>query len=570
MRGEMRMTQMKSRWAIILTVLTAFGLIVGFNPISATAYPFVSISEIQGDGFSSLYKNQYVETRGIVTADFQSKSKRGYFIQDPVGDGNPATSDGILVYDRYDYVSVGDEVLIGGKVSEYYGLTEIYYTSYYTVLSTGNPLPEPVELNPPFDDYASDVYYEALEGMLVSVSDLKVVAATDGYGEIAGVVEDLDIDRVFRDDPAGTGELIFTDDAGGYKVIAKTGDLVKGLHGPLDYTYDEYKILPSSNEPPTVIEKGSDLKIRPKQGRKGGISIATYNMYNLFDEFDDPEKDDTVYSSSKVNRLLSKHAHTIKEILQEPDLIAVQEVENIEILERQATTSPIEAEYGAVLIEGPYYRAVDVGLLYRKDKVTILSAEARQTCTTLDDEYGPGYDPNFPCPPGTNPLFSRPPLIVHLEIKGDGSRLWLIINHFKSKSIYGPSYADTTPRRIEQAAWVGNLVDEIQDSHPEAPVIVLGDLNDFVDSEPIQVLVDGGLRDLILDVEKEDRYTYIYRGASQVLDHIMITPSLEGAYDDMEVQHFNVDYPYPSYAYDANTGIRSSDHEVLIATFDLE
>ncbi|MFQ6123151.1 MAG: endonuclease/exonuclease/phosphatase family protein [Candidatus Heimdallarchaeota archaeon] len=460
-----------------------------------------------------------------------------------------------------------------------------------TVLSTGNPLPMPIELDPPFDDYASNVYFEALEGMLVTVPDLKMVAGTNQYGEIAGVLEDLDIERVFQDDRAGTGELIFADDAGGVRLDVKTGDLVKGLYGPLDYTYDEYKVLPPYHAPqqPIVIRKGHDDPRIPRGRGRDGLSIATYNMYNLFDNINDTKKDDPIYSYWTMKRLLSKHANAIYNNLRLPDLIAVQEVEKLELLEALADTPPIPKDYyGAVLIDGPDTRGIDVGLLYRTDRVEILEYYARQTCTNLNDSYGPGVDPNYPCPPLTNPLFSRPPLVVHLKIldknsdkwKGhhnhndDDDRkpmdLWLIINHFKSKGVYPPYYADTTPRRLEQAAFVGSLVDEIQITDPDALVLVLGDLNDFENSAPLATLEARGLRNLIYEVEKEDRYTYIYRGVSEVLDHMLVTPSMEDAVDDVIVIHFNPDFPYAEYRYEWDTGIWSSDHDVLMVSIELD
>jgi predicted extracellular nuclease len=298
-------------------------------------------------------------------------------------------------------------------------------------------------------------------------------------------------------------------------------------------------------------------------------------MYNLFDEFDDPDKIDGPPSAELVELQLTKHALAIHEILREPDLIAVQEVENIEILERLTKTKPIQGKYGAVLIEGPYNRAVDVGLLYKKNRVTIISAEARQTCTDLDDGYGPGTDPNFPCPEGYNPLFSRPPLVVHLKTHGKwnrgrhggGTELWLIINHFKSKSTYAPTYADTEPRRVKQAEWVASLVDEIQDCNRYAKVMVLGDLNSFATEAPIHTLQDSGLTNLIYGVRKCSRYTYIYRGVSEVLDHMLVTKSLRWRFMQARIVHFNTDFPYDTWADDPTTGVRSSDHDVLMCSF---
>lgn len=575
------MTQTFKRRIKTLLLLALFGIMVGLNPgiIQVSAYdnPDYTIPEIQGDGFvNTIPSNMYIDTFGIVTADYQAYGlKSGFFVQDPVGDGNPATSDGIFVY-GYSYdVNVGDEVKLSGKVSEYYGITEMY-KPFITILSTGNPLPDPVELNPPFDDYASDVYYEALEGMLVSVECMRAVAGTDSFGEVAGVVADTGVKRVFQDDRAGTGGIIFIDDGGGCLVNVRTGNLIKNLVGPLDYTYDEYKVLPSADNPPEVLPEywaESDY-VWPK-GLSYGFTVATYNMYNLFDEFDDPDKIDDPPSAEEVELQLTKHALAIHELLREPDLIAVQEVENIEILERLANTEPIQGKYGAVLIEGPYERAVDVGLLYRLDRVQVISAEARQTCTDLDDGYGPGTDPNFPCPEGYNPLFSRPPLVVHLRTIVNswwcryryGTDLWLIINHFKSKSTYAPTYADTEPRRIEQAKWVNHLVKEIQHCNRHAKVMVLGDFNSFATEAPIKILQQGGQKNLIYAVRKSSRYTYIYRGVSEVLDHMLVSQPLRKLFMQARIVHFNTDFPYDTWADDPTTGVRSSDHDVLMASF---
>ncbi len=544
----------------ILLLLALFIAMIGLNPglVQAVEYdnPDYTIPEIQGDGFENTIPYwKYIDTYGIVTADYQDEAERGFYVQDPIGDGNPATSDGIFVYHWYD-VNVGDEVKLSGKVSEYYGMTQMY-KPYITILSSGNPIPDPVELNPPCDDYASDVYYESLEGMLVSVSSLKVVAGTDKYNEYAGVVEDLDIERVFVDDSAGTGELIFVDDGGGNRLSVQSGWVVNGLYGPLDYSYEEYKILPARNYELEVVDHGNILN--PAKDYKG-LTIATYNMYNFFDDY-------------YVATDFAKHAHAIHDFLGEPDIIAVQEVEKIELLQELAATLPIEAEYEAILIEGPDARGIDVGLLYRTDKVSQVNyAEARQYHTYLDDGYGPGTDPNYECPDGANPLFSRPPLVVNLEIagkKGTTSDLWLIINHFKSKGEYAPYYADPEPRRIEQAMWVSSLMNQIEVDNLGARVVVLGDLNDFIESATLATLRAAGLDHLNNEVEKEDRYTYIYLGVSECLDHILINSALANFFDDVMVIHFNPDFPYRQYVYDQSTGIRSSDHDVLMCVLNL-
>jgi predicted extracellular nuclease len=242
-----------------------------------------------------------------------------------------------------------------------------------------------------------------------------------------------------------------------------------------------------------------------------------------------------------------------------------------------------------VLVDGPDGRGIDVGLLYRTDRVTVLDYEARQGCTTLVDGFGPdgNRDPQNPvneitCDtdgdgmPDGNRLFSRPPLVVRLRVRSGFHRwgwdrtrtqeLWVIVNHFKSKGGDTPEIQYTLPRRIEQATFVAGLVQEILDADPFADVIVLGDLNDFLDSEPLAVLTDVGLTNLLLEVDRPERYTYIYQGVSEVLDHVLISPDLEWEFERVTMLHINADYP-DVYSDVPDTARRSSDHDPIVVRF---
>ena len=129
--------------------------------------PFTPIYEVQGSGSASPFANTEVTVEGIVTGDFQLDSQlRGFYIQDATGDGDPSTSDGILIYlsATSNDVNVGDHVRIRGLVKEYYDMTEITSISMFMPCSSGNTIaPTPVTL--PVSD-TSD--FEAYEGMLVT------------------------------------------------------------------------------------------------------------------------------------------------------------------------------------------------------------------------------------------------------------------------------------------------------------------------------------------------------------------------------------------------------------------
>ncbi|RLC57021.1 MAG: hypothetical protein DRI80_15505, partial [Chloroflexota bacterium] len=529
-------------------------------PVPPIGPPFVPIYEIQGDGFASPYDGQEVATAGVVIADFQDTGKNGFFIQDVAGDENPFTSDGIFVYEGGNTVDValGDFVTVTGTVDEFYDDTQIVLQTV-TVDSTGNPLPAPVELNPPFDNTEALSYYEALEGMLVSAPECTVVGPTNKYGEFVVVRADLGINRVFQDDPQGTGERIMVDDEGGTRYYVKVGDSIAGLIGPLDYTYGNYKVQQRDE---LNITAADDPGVpAPPELAADEFSVATFNLENLFDTVDEPGKDDPVLTDEEYQLKLTKLAAAIN-AMGGPTILAVQEAENVTVLADLAISTVVS--YNVTLVDGPDGRGIDVGLLTHSERVTVLSAEARQACTTLDDGFGPGQGD---CPEGQNMLFSRPPLVANLTV--DGFPLTVIVNHFKSKSQDTAEQQVTLPRRIEQAQWVASLVDEVLATDPWADVIVLGDLNDFLDSEPLAVLTsDGCLRDVLFDVEKPSRYTYIYTGESEVLDHVLVSADLEPEFQGVMPFHINADFPVPEVEDD--TLRKSSDHDAVLTWFRLD
>jgi len=95
----------------------------------------VSIYDIQGQTENSPYTDQIVSTSGIVTGSFGSF----YFIQDGTGLWN-----GMFVYDGGRNPSIGDSVIVTGKVKEYYGKTEIAEVSDFYFIADNKPLPQPV------------------------------------------------------------------------------------------------------------------------------------------------------------------------------------------------------------------------------------------------------------------------------------------------------------------------------------------------------------------------------------------------------------------------------------------
>ena len=71
-------------------------------------------------------------------------------------------------------------------------------------------------------------------------------------------------------------------------------------------------------------------------------------------------------------------------------------------------------------------------------------------------------------------------------------------------------------------------------------MVVLGDLNDFGFSPALAPLTDGGaLTDLATSLPPAERYSYVYEGNSQQLDHTLVTPGVRADYD---IVHLNAEF----------------------------
>lgn len=584
----------------LLVLLAALPTLIGGTPLTGDFYWARSICAIQGSGYSSPYWGRTVLTAGVVTLDLDDGWQKGFYLQDEGCDSNPSTSDGIYIFldEKIDLVDPGDLVQVLGEASEYYGLTEILVNPVnVTILSSGNPLPAPVDLNPPFDNDQARAYFEARESMVAGLEQALVVGPTDADDRTWLVRSDLGVERVFYGDPAGTGVIICADDGGPFEISPEVavGDQVNGLHGVLDYRYATYCLQLDSQ--PTIIPSHSVFMPRREAlaYTNGTYSFfaATFNLENLFDTLDDPFTDDSVLSATEYQRRLHKRALAIHDELAEPALLAVQEAENLDVLLDLAARGEIQADYGVIIGEGPDRRGMDVALLYRIDRAQILGYWTEQGCTTLIDGLGPdgNLDVDFPhnevtCDsdgdhiPDGNRLFSRPPLVVRLfvcrytcpdgpsryEPLIDMVELYVIINHWKSKVQDSTTVQYTLPRRIQQAQYVIGLVDRILESDPAANLLVTGDLNDHPNSTPLSLIKSKGFTDLLSFREEQTRYTYVYRGISQVLDYVLLRPQPGLIPVSANAGHFNADYPYMLVG-DENTSHRSSDHDPVAALF---
>ncbi len=396
------------------------------------------------------------------------------------------------------------------------------------------------------DNTDSAFYYEALEGVLVSVpGSANVVGPTTRYGEFSLVLPYHELNRSWQD--VDHGMLIHVDDGSTYihdyqdtmTSAVAVGDLVSDIMGPLSFTFGNYKIQP--------IREYKILNSRPQVSllepiEEGFFSIMTWNVENLFDFVVPHPSSPPLPRVSEYKQSISKVALTLQ-AAGYPTIVGFQEVENLEILEDIAA-DPVLADYPyqAILIEGTDSRGIDVGYLIREDQALIV------------DQV------QYPAPGN---ITSRPPLLVEVQFGEDsGQTLYVLNNHFTSMS--GGELA-TEPRRNAQAAWNLEIALELLADDPLAHLAIIGDLNSYYNSLPILTIQDGGFQNVFDSLEPEERYTYIYQGNSQVLDHILMNDSLEALLVSVIVLHSNADFTLP-YSTDESI-IHKSDHDPVIAVF---
>ena len=545
----------------------------GKNPLPPTTV--TPIHAIQGDGDFSPLNGQRVTVEGIVTGvddedGWSNTSNRafpedaGIFVQEEAADwdNDPGTSEGIFVgfVDSRMSLPLGTVVRIEGAVNEKFGLTtiaEAFGREPVVVGFAGVPDPLSIDAAAADAQSAARPYYESLEGMRVRLaSGVANSGGTNKFGELFLTPGDQ-LDRVFRTD-VERGLLATDADAGAgdprvpprdpdgstTEVHADLFDSVSNVVGPMVFAFENYRMMVQPRSLPTVT-KGPTPYPYDELGTLGPyqLRIASFNVENFFPVGGD--LDGGTVTADEYQEKKAKIADAIGRLLASPDVVAVQEVVDAEILGALAAEL---GGYTAYLEEGNDSRGIDVGYLV---KDTIAASNVRQlgkTATTTRTDCADGTVE------GTPLLFDRPPLA--LDVTAGAASFTIVTNHFASKS-----HPDAC--RNEQAAFVRNFVDGVEAAGGNA--IVSGDLNAFEDESPLAVLEDGQttLTNLWSLAPAEERYSFAFQGRLQTLDHVLVTDALDVRVEDFRYAHFDNDY----FERDSETdGHHVSDHDPPVLT----
>ncbi|HCR1527092.1 TPA: SpnA family nuclease [Pseudomonas aeruginosa] len=568
------------------------------------------IHEVQGAGAESPLVNQRVAIEGVVVGDFQNASElKGFYVQqeDATVDGDPATSEGIFVYDggNGSDVKLGDRVRVTGQVREFNGLTELVGPLQVSVLASGVALPTPAGISLPLASADALERYEGMRVQLRQTLTVNEVYNLGRYGEVllssggrqmtpTNVVAPgeqakamqarNDLDRILLDD-GRSGQnpdpiRYPAPELSAYNSL-RVGDRTSAIDGVLDYSAGSYRIQPLQT--PT-FEAANPRPAQPAV--EGRLRVASFNVLNYFNGDGKGGGFPTSRGVNTAEEFQRQKAKIVAAILaSKADIVGLMEIENDGYGEFSAIADLVNG-LNASLPQGQRYAFVNpnraklgsdeiaVGLIYRGDKVRTYRSAA-----VLDSSVNPEFDDTR----------NRPTLAQTFQEINGGERLTIAVNHLKSKGSACDGDPDTgdgqgncnlTRARAAQALvdWLAG--DPTGAKEPDR--LIIGDLNSYAKEDPVNVIRSAGYTDLVARQAGAGKgYSYVFSGQSGYLDHALANASLarqvRGAVewhinaDEPRVLDYNVEFKTPRQQdslYNAEP-YRASDHDPVVIGIDL-
>lgn len=575
------------------------------------------IYNIQGAGQVSALVGASVTTGGIVTAvdtngfylqdalgDGDIATSDALFVF--TGD-----APGLAVGDELEVAGTVSEFTPGGVSTGNLSTTQISGSPIITPLSTGNALPAVVIIGaggrvPPAENIDDDAFgsfdpvtdgidfFESVEGMRVTAEDLLVVNGTNRFGEIFAVANQganatgLSSRQTLNISPDDFNpeRIQINQDTGilpGFSLpTVNAGALLGDVTGVVGYGFGNFEILPTE-----VFEVVADATLTPESttltGGSDQLTIATYNVLNL--ELNDDDGDTDV-----ADGRFEAIAQQIVSNLGAPDIVGLQEIQDNSGAADDGTVAADETLQalveGIAAAGGPTYEFIDntfisnnssggqpggnirTAFLYNPDRVT----QVGEVQAVGDQSSGSPFEG------------ARLPLVATFDFNGEA--VTVVNNHFSSKGgsapILGteqdfaarqedPSVNGSLDERRQQAQAVNDFVDGVIADNADANIVVIGDLNEFEFVSPLQILAgttvstNGGqdiaaggtpiLTNLVNNIPEDERYSFIFQGNSQALDHILVSDALAAA-AEIDIVHVNSEF--------AETPQRASDHDPLV------
>lgn len=239
------------------------------------------------------------------------------------------------------------------------------------------------------------------------------------------------------------------------------------------------------------------------------LSVGFWNVENLFDLEDNPDKNDDEFAlggrkkvDQQIYDLKIKHS---SEVLQDlnVDVLGLCEVENYKVLS-DLNNAYKERNYEIIHYESPDNRGIDNALLYDKNRFSIISSRAIENKLK---NGGPTRD------------------VLYVLGEYNNARLHIFVNHWPSN--YGGK-EKAIPKRTETAELIIKEIKNILSVEKSAEIILIGDFNEDPDEKNIMLLEKVGLTSLMKPMLGRPKVgTYVYRGEDSFLDQIIVNDHLQ-------------------------------------------
>ncbi|MEO1009790.1 MAG: endonuclease/exonuclease/phosphatase family protein [Bacteroidota bacterium] len=330
------------------------------------------------------------------------------------------------------------------------------------------------------------------------------------------------------------------------------------------------------------------------------MRIATFNIENLDDAPVPEDRKDKDPSFEQRLSILRPQLQRLK-----ADILCLQEVHG-----QDMDDGPRELRALKKLLEGTMYEGYQIQTTHLKGKADV--EKFRNLVTLIHPEYAFEREvreirndyvekPAYKYATGTDKGnikdigWNRPILYSTVRLP-NGTRLHIINAHFKSKNptrVAGEGPEDfkwktvagwtegfflSSMKRVGQALETRIFIDTLFHADSKANIVICGDINAETEEVPMQALrgevEDTGnpaLNDRIMyplehTVPEPSRFTLYHHGRKNLLDHLLVSQNLLGAYRGSEIHNEIVRDESRAFAYDIK--FPSSDHAPIIAEFD--
>ena len=255
--------------------------------------------------------------------------------------------------------------------------------------------------------------------------------------------------------------------------------------------------------------------------------VVFYNLENLFDTINDPNKNDEEYlpdgarkwTTYRYNQKLENMSRVLFDIAAKdknfPAVIGVSEIENRLVLEDLLAIPKLaKANYRIVHYDSPDRRGVDCAFFYRPDKFQLEGSEAHRISF-------PGQ-PNF---------LTRD--LVAMWGKIENEPFYFIVSHWPSR-LGGKERSQHS--RDFVAAKCKHICDSVRKVNPATKVVIMGDFNDDATDKSVTDVL--GAKGDIKNLQPNDMFnpfnamlkvgygTLAYRDAWNLFDNIVVSENL--------------------------------------------